>query len=191
MLKKILTAAMAAVLAVSMAGCSKEYVMTEEDLALQKSMVGYWAADYTTDYNEFDEYGNLTKMVAVQFTEDFNYLMYNCYLTPEANYAVTYEPVSYTIENGKFKVDNGSKASYAGISISADGSKMSWINDDKTDVYVRFSAEEARLLGIEEYSAEKWESIIAAKEAGETDSSETVEDTSGNETSIEESGSEE
>ena len=171
-------AALAAVIAVSMAGCSKkEYVMTEEDLALQRSMVGFWAADYTTDYNEFDENGNLVMMVAVQFTDDFHYLMYNCYPSDVSeNYIITHEPVSYTIEEGKFKVNRNDKISYAGISISDDGSRMSWITDAKTDVYVRFSEEEAMKLGIPEYSAENWEAIKAAKETEESSVSENTEE---------------
>lgn len=154
MLKKFLAAVTAAVIAVSMSGCSKEYTMTAEDLELQKSLVGYWAADDSTGYNEYDEDGYLSMMVAVQFTDDFNYLLYNCDLVNRR--VLTYSPVSYTIENGKFKSDINGVAAYAGISISDDGTTMSWITDKKTDRYVRFTDEKARELAIPEYSPSAW-----------------------------------
>lgn len=169
MLKKILAAATAAVMAVSMSGCSK-YTMTEEDLELQRSLVGYWAADYSTGYNEFDENGNLTMMTAVQFTDDFKYLMYDCYLNEK--YVLTYEPISYTIEEGKFKVDKDGVASYAAIGISGDGMTMSWITDEGTDKYVRFSEEEAMKLGFPEYDPEMWEKMKNAPDNTESGSPE-------------------
>lgn len=163
MLKKILAALSAAVIAVSMAGCS--YEMTEEDLELQKSMIGFWAADNSTGYNEFDENGNLTLMVAVQFTEDYKYLVYHCLL--DQGQVLTYMPISYTIEDEKFKVDQNGVASYAGVSISADGRTMSWITDEKTDKYIRFTAEEADNIGIPEYYPGKYEEMFAEDEDGE------------------------
>lgn len=158
MLKKILAAAAAAVIGISMSGCSK-YEMTEEDLALQESLVGFWAADNSTGYNEFDESGRLTKMTAVQFTDDFHYLLYYYYSAATAevpSYVVTNPPVSYTIEKGNFRVDVNGLASYAAIKISDDGYTMNWITDEKTDLYLRFSDEEAAELGFPAYDPEYW-----------------------------------
>ena len=153
MIKKILAALSAAVVAVTMSGCSK-YTMTNEDLELQQSLIGIWAADDSTGYNEYDENGNITMMVAVRFTNDFNYLLYNCFLNDRQ--VLTYEPISYTIEEGKFKVERDGLASYAGVSISADGNTMSWITDSKTDVYLRLPDDRAAELGIPEYDASYW-----------------------------------
>lgn len=153
MLKKFFAALSAAALTVCMAGCS-DYVMTEEDLAIQKSLAGYWAADVSTGYNEFSEDGALTSMTAVEFTDDFHYLMHICLI--DQGYALTYPPVSYSFENGKFKVVNEGVASFAQVSVSDDGQIMYWHTDEKTDTYLRIDAETASSLGIPEYSAESW-----------------------------------
>lgn len=153
MLKKFFAFFAAAALTVCMAGCS-DYVMTEEDLAIQKSLVGYWAADVSTGYNEFSENGELTAMTAVEFTDDFHYLMHICLI--EQGYALTYPPVSYSFEDKKFKVVNEGVASFAQVSVSDDGQIMYWHTDEKTDTYRRLDAETAAGLGIPEYSAESW-----------------------------------
>lgn len=153
MLRKIFAFIAAAALTVGMAGCS-DYVMTEEDLAIQKSLVGYWAADVSTGYNEFSESGELTAMTAVEFTDDFHYLMHICLI--EQGYALTYPPVSYSFEDRKFKVVNEGVASFAQVSVSDDGQIMYWHTDEKTDTYRRLDAETAAGLGIPEYSAESW-----------------------------------
>lgn len=153
MLKKFFAFFAAAALTVCMAGCS-DYVMTEEDLAIQKSLVGYWAADVSTGYNEFSENGELTAMTAVEFTDDFHYLMHICLI--EQGYALTYPPVSYSFEDREFKVVNEGVASFAQVSVSDDGQIMYWHTDEKTDTYRRLDAETAAGLGIPEYSAESW-----------------------------------
>ncbi|MCH5193207.1 MAG: hypothetical protein J1F11_04545 [Oscillospiraceae bacterium] len=196
--KRILAAALAAVTAaaaaVSMSGCS-EYTMTEEDLELQKSLVGFWAVDDTkgqSEYNEYDENGILTMMTAIQFTDDFKYLLYQCYL--QDNYVMTFEPVSYTIEDGKFRVEENGKASYAGVSISGDGKNMSWITNESTDPYIKFSAEKAAELGIPEYDPETWKETESDGSGDGSDSAEdpaVSEDTGAEETSAEESSSDE
>lgn len=194
MLKRILAAAAAAVIAASMSGCS--YTMTEEDLALQKSLVGYWAADNSTGYNEFDENGNLTMMTAVQFTDDFNYLLYYYYpnVTGDPNepsYVVTNPPISYTIEDGKFRVESGGKASYAGISITDGGYVMNWITDEKTDLYLRFSASEAASFGFPAYDPEYWKNAETASDISGEDGSEDGSQDGNEEAGGEETGGEE
>lgn len=153
MLKKIFAVLLAAALTVCMAGCSG-YVMTEEDLAIYKSIQGYWAADVSTGYNEFDGDGNLTAMTAVEFTDDFHYLMHVCLI--DQGYALTYPPVKYSFEDKMFKVVTDGVASYAQLSVSEDGQTLYWHTDDKTDTYIRISKEDAAALGIPEYSAESW-----------------------------------
>lgn len=153
MLRKILAFIAAAALTVCLAGCS-EYVMTEEDLAIYKSIQGYWVADVGTGYNEFDENGNLTAMIVVEFTDDFHYLMHICYL--DERYALAYPPVKYSFEDKMFKVETNGVASYAQLSVSGDGQTLYWHTDDKTDTYLRISKEEAANLGVPEYSPEAW-----------------------------------
>ncbi len=153
MLRKILAFIAAAALTVCMAGCS-EYVMTEEDLAIYKSIQGYWAADAGTDYNLFDEDGSLKVMTVVEFTNDFNYLMHMCYI--DQGYALTYPPVKYSFEDKLFKVMTDGVASYAQLSVSDDGQILYWHTDDKTDTYLKISKEEAANLGVLEYSPEAW-----------------------------------
>lgn len=151
MLKKFLTAVLAAAMLICMAGCS-DYVMTAEDLEKQKSIEGCWAADDSTGYNSYDENGNIVSMIVVEFTEDFKYMLHDCYL--EEGYVMTYDPVEYSFEDEKFKVIVDGVASYAKVSVSEDGETMRWITDDKTDLYRRVSEEAAAALGIPEYDPE-------------------------------------
>lgn len=153
MFRKIFAVLTAAALTLCMAGCS-EYVMTEDDLAVYESIQGYWAADVGTGYNEFDEDGNLTAMIVVEFTNDFNYLMHICYI--DQGYALAYPPIKYSFEDKMFKVMVDGVASYAQLSVSGDGQTLYWHTDDRTDTYLRLSKEEATALGIPEYSAESW-----------------------------------
>lgn len=153
MLRKIFALVAAAAMLICLSGCS-DYVMTEEDLAIYKSIQGYWAADVGTGYNEFDENGNLTAMIVVEFTDDFHYLMHICYL--DQRYALAYPPVKYSFEDKMFKVETGGVASYAQLSVSDDGQTLYWHTDDKTDTYLRISKEEATNLGVPEYSPEAW-----------------------------------
>lgn len=153
MAKKILTAILAAAMLICLAGCS-DYVMTAEDLAKQKSIEGCWAADDSTGYNSYDENGNITQMLVVEFTSDFKHLLHICDL--QEGYVMTYDPVDYSFEDEKFKVVVDGVASYARVSINEDGSTMRWITDDKTDLYQRVSKEAAIALGIPEYDPERW-----------------------------------
>ncbi len=154
MIKKFAAVFTAVVMTLALAGCSGKYVMTEEDLALQKSIEGYWAADVSTGYNTFDENGNLTCMVVIEFTDDFNYLMHNCLL--DEGYSLSYSPVPYSFEDKMFKVVNEGVPSYARVSVSEDGNTMYWVTDEKTDTYLRLDKETAASLGIPEYTPEMW-----------------------------------
>lgn len=153
MAKKILTAVLAAAMLMCLAGCS-DYVMTAEDLAKQKSIEGCWAADDSTGYNDYDENGNITQMLVVEFTEDFKYMIHICDL--EEGYVMTYDPIEYSFKDENFKVVVDGVASYARVSVNEDGSTMRWITDDKTDLYQRVSEEAAAALGIPEYDPESW-----------------------------------
>lgn len=169
MAKKILTAILAAAAAVCLAGCSKDYVMTAEDLAIQKSIVGYWAADDSTGANLYDDYGMLTAMMVVEFTDDFKSLTHICYL--DEGYVMTYEPVSYTFEDEKFKVVVNGVASYAKISVNEDGSKMFWITNDRTDTYLRVSDEKANELSIPSYNPGTWAETGSAPDTSDASNS--------------------
>lgn len=153
MLKKIFALIAAAAMLICLSGCS-DYVMTEEDLAVQKSIEGYWVADSSTGYNEFAEDGTLTLMTVVEFTDDFHYLLHKCLLNE--GYALTYPPVAYSFEDQKFKVVTDGVPSYARLSVSDDGQAMQWYTDEKTDSYLRLSKEDAASFGIPEYSPEAW-----------------------------------
>ncbi|MDE6598491.1 MAG: YgdI/YgdR family lipoprotein, partial [Oscillospiraceae bacterium] len=153
MFKKFFAVLTAAVLTVCLAGCS-EYVMTEDDLAIYESIQGYWAADVGTGYNVFDEDGTLISMSVVEFTDDFNYLIHICYV--KQGYALSYPPTKYSFEDKLFKVMTDGVASYAQLSVSDDGQTLYWHTDNKTDTYIRIEQEEAKSLGIPEYSAESW-----------------------------------
>lgn len=153
MSKKIFAAVVSAIMLVCMAGCS-DYVMTEKDIAKQRAMVGYWAANDSTGYNAYDADGNLTNVMVVQFTEDYKYLTYDCDLVSQ--FTSTYEPIGYTIEDENFRVDVKGVASYAKVTISDDGETMSWYTNEKTDIYNRLSEEAAAAMGIPEYDPDMW-----------------------------------
>lgn len=165
MLKKIIAGIVAAVFTVMLAGCS-DYVMTEEDLAMQKSIQGYWCADDSMGYNSYDSEGNPTELLVVEFTNDFKYFIHECNFTDD--YVMTYDPISYSFENEMFRVDIDGVYQYAKIDVSSDGKIMKWITDDQTDTYNRMDEETARAFGIPEYDSEKW-----SEKNGETDSSES------------------
>lgn len=149
---KIITAAFAAAaVALSLAGCS-DYVMTEEDLAVQKSIEGFWAADIDTGYDKFDESGNLVMVVVFEFTEDFKYFMHECYVNDRST--IMYGPVEYSFENEDFRVVTDGRVSYAKINVSDDGQTMYWITDGKTETYKRITEEKAEELGIIPYDPE-------------------------------------
>ncbi|MGN0674784.1 MAG: hypothetical protein ACI4KG_03480 [Oscillospiraceae bacterium] len=173
MIKKIAAFFTAVVMALALAGCSGEYVMTEEDLALQKSIEGYWAADTSTDYNTFDENGNLICLVVIEFTDDFNYIMHNCMINER--YSMSYPPIPYSFEDKMFKVVNEGVPSYAKVSVSSDGSTMYWITDEGTDTYMRLDKETATSFGIPEYDPAKYAGTGTESGSGEDASSETQE----------------
>lgn len=166
MLKKIFALIAAAAMLICLSGCS-DYVMTEEDLAVQKSIEGYWVADSSTGYNEFAEDGTLTLMTVVEFTDDFHYLLHKCLLNE--GYALTYPPVAYSFEDQKFKVVTDGVPSYARLSVSDDGQAMQWYTDEKTDSYLRLSKEDAASFGIPEYSPEAWVTDENGNYINETD----------------------
>ncbi len=145
-IKRIAAAAVCIVLSVLFSSCSGDYVMTEEDLAIQKSLVGYWAAGNKTGYNTYDENGTIKTLFTVEFTEDFNYIIYECHI--DEGFFVSYDPIKYTFEDGKFRVDVDGVPSYAGVTVSEDGNTMYWITDQKTDQYERMSESGAIALGI-------------------------------------------
>ncbi|MDE6133202.1 MAG: YgdI/YgdR family lipoprotein, partial [Oscillospiraceae bacterium] len=123
MSKKILAAVISAVMLICMAGCSGNYVMTEEDLAVQKSIEGCWLADDSTGYNSYDGNGNFLSLTAVQFTEDYKYLLHVCMPGDgqASGYVMTYDPIAYTFEDKMFRVEIDGVASYARVSVSEDG----------------------------------------------------------------------
>lgn len=168
MARKILAAVVSAVMLICMAGCSKNYVMTEEDIAVQKSIEGYWLADDSTGYNEYDNNGNFLSLTAIQFTEDYNYLVYECMPGDgqASSYVRTYNPRAYSFEDKMFKVDVDGIASYARVSVSEDGQILYWITDEQTDRYNRLTKEQAAEMGIPEYDPATWEETEAAPEEG-------------------------
>ena len=169
--KKIYTAVsvvLAAVFAVLLAGCS-DYVMTAEDLAVQKSIEGYWLADASTGYNSYDEEGYPTEFLVVEFTNDFKYFLHVCNIAE--GYTMTDQPVSYSFRDEKFMVEVDGVPAYAKVSVSGDGQTMQWITDSQTDTYKRMDEEMARIFGIPEYDSESW-----ANQNSETDNSEGSEE---------------
>jgi len=149
---KMITAAIAAAaVALSLAGCS-DYVMTEEDLAVQKSIEGFWAADIDTGYDKFDESGNLVMVVVFEFTEDFKYIMHECFVNDRST--LVYDPIEYSFEDGNFRVVTDGRVAYAKINVSDDGQTMYWITDGKTETYKRITEEKAEELGIIPYDPE-------------------------------------
>ncbi len=172
-IKKITAAIAAAAMALSLAGCS-DYVMTEEDLAKQKSIEGFWAADIDTGYDKFDESGNLVMVTVFEFTEDFKYFMHECYVNDRSS--IMYGPVEYSFENGDFRVVTDGRVSYAKVNVSEDGQTMHWTTNDKTDTYKKLTDEQVEELGIIPYNPENG----ADTESG-SDSSDTSADTSASE----------
>ena len=170
MLKKIIAVIIAAVSAVMLAACS-DYVMTEEDLEVQRSIQGCWSAGSGTGYNTYDAEGNPTMLLVVEFTDDFKYFVHKCDM--ESGFVMTYDPISYSFKDKKFKVDVDGVASYAKVNFSDDGNIMYWVTDGGTDSYDRLTGEEARALGIPEYDREYW-----ATERAETQDSESGENDS-------------
>lgn len=173
-MKKIFAIIVSAVMLICLAGCSKNYVMTEEDIAVQKSIEGYWLADDSTGYNSYDGNGNFLSLTAVEFTADYKFLVHDCMPgDSEADgYVMTYNPVSYTIEDKMFKVDDNGTPNYARISFSEDGQILYWITDDQTDRYNRLTEEQATELGISPYDPAAWEETEANTEEGSVTESE-------------------
>lgn len=158
-MKKIFAVVVSAVMLICMAGCSGGYVMTEEDLAVQKSIEGYWLADDSTGYNEYDANGNFLSLTVVEFTSDYKYLLHICMPGDgqASGYVATYDPIAYSFEDKMFKVDVDGVASYAKVSVSEDGQNLYWITDEQTDRYGRLTAEQAAEMGIPEYNPAEWE----------------------------------
>lgn len=183
MSKKIFAAIVSAVMLICLAGCSGKYVMTDEDIAVQKSIEGYWLADDSTGYNEYDEYGNFLSLTAIQFTEDYNYLVYDCMPgdSQASAYVRTYPPRAYSFKEKMFKVEVDGVTSYARVSVSEDGQTLYWITDDQTEKYSRLTNEQASELGIPEYDPAAWEETeenpeegsVSETEAGDITESET------------------
>ncbi len=163
-LKKLTALLICIITAAAFPGCSEEKTMTAEDIALQKSMQGFWAASESTGYNQYDENGEPTYMIVVEFTDDLKYFLHECYIS-EGYVMTASDPVTYTIEDETFKTYVDGKAMYAGVSISDDGNTMYWINDDSTETYEKITDEEASELGIVKYDKETWESSRAAYES--------------------------
>ncbi len=143
------------------------YVMTDEDIALQNSMVGYWAAEGSTGYNTYDENGTLQTMIVVKFSDDFSYQLFECNMTE--GYTTAYDPIEYKIEKGKFRVDVKGVASFAGVNVSEDGKTLYWVTDQKTDQYTRMDEATAEALGILSYDETAGSSTEAASENSDTE----------------------
>lgn len=171
-MKKIFAAVVSAVMLICMAGCSGNYVMTEEDIAVQKSIEGCWAADESTGYNEYDGNGTPLSITAVQFTSDYKYLLYICMLGEggTAGYVMTYDPIAYSFEDKLFRVDVDGVPTYARISVSEDGQTLYWITDEQTDRYNRLTDEQATEIGIPPYDPAYWEEKKNSKEESVTES---------------------
>ena len=172
-MKKIFAAVVSAVMLICMAGCSGKYVMTEEDIAVQKSIEGRWLADDSTGYNEYD--GNFLSLTAIEFTSDYKYLVYECMPGDgqASGYVRTYPPTAYSFEDKMFRVDVDGIASYARVSVSEDGQTLYWITDEQTDKYNRLTDEQTAALGIPKYDPATWEETEANSEEGSV--SETAE----------------
>lgn len=191
MLKKFFAAMVSAVMLICLSGCSGKYVMTEEDIAVQKSIEGFWYADDSTGYNEYDDYGNCTALTVVEFTNDYNYLVHTVLPGDEQadGYVMTNIPIKYTFEDKTFKVDVDGVASYAKVSVSEDGSKMFWITDECTDTYNRLTEEQATSMGITPYTPEAWTETEPVSESVPEDGGNT-DSTDGSETTAAETESE-
>lgn len=173
MARKIFAAIVSAVMLICLAGCSGNYVMTEEDIAVQKSIEGFWIADDSTGYNEYDGNGNFLALTVVEFTSDYKYLVHVCMPGDEqaSGYVMTYDPIEYSFEDKTFKVDVDGIASYARVSVSEDGQILYWITDEQTDRYNRLTNEQAMGMGIPEYDPAAWEETET--EQGEVTENET------------------
>lgn len=171
-MKKIFAAVVSAVMLICMAGCSGNYVMTEEDIAVQKSIEGCWAADESTGYNEYDGNGTPLSITAVQFTSDYKYLLYVCALGEDgtAGYVMTYDPIAYSFEDKLFRVDVDGVPTYARVSVSEDGQTLYWITDDQTDRYNRLTDEQVTEIGIPPYDPAYWEEKKNSREESGTES---------------------
>lgn len=158
MIRKILAAAMAAILLLCAAGCSSEYVMTEADLALQNSMVGLWLADDSTGYNQYDTDGSFLSLTVLEFTSDYKYRVHTCMPGDGAadGYVATYSPSPYTIEKELLKVVIDGISNYAKIEVSEDGSSLYWITDDERELYTKLSDERIYELGISVYDPDNY-----------------------------------
>ena len=167
-MKKIFASVVSAVMLICMAGCSGKYVMTEEDIAVQKSIEGRWLADDSTGYNEYDGNGNFLSLTAIEFTSDYKYLVYECMPGDgqASGYVRTYPPTAYSFEDKMFRVDVDGIASYARVSVSEDGQTLYWITDEQTDKYNRLTDEQTAALGIPQYDPAVWEETEANSEGG-------------------------
>lgn len=174
-MKKIFAAVVSAVMLICPAGCSGNYVMTDEDIAVQKSIEGYWLADDSTGYNEYDGNGNFVSLTAVEFTSDYKYLLHVCMPGDgEADgYVMTYDPVAYSFEDKMFKVDVDGTPNYARVSVSEDSQILYWITEDQTDRYNRLTEEQAIELGISPYDPAAWEETETNSEAEDVTENET------------------
>lgn len=177
MLKKIFAVIVSAVMLICMAGCSGKYVMTEEDIAVQKSIEGHWLADDSTGYNEYDANGNFLSLTTVEFTSDYNYLVHECMPGDgqASGYVRTYPPTAYSFEDKMFKVDVDGVSSYARVSVSEDGQTLFWITDEQTDRYTRLTDEQAAEMGIPKYDPATWVETEGNSEGGNVTVPETGE----------------
>jgi len=145
---------------------------------VQRQLLGFWAADDSTGYNTYDENGTLSCMVVIEFTDDFHYLMYECMLNDE--YSLTYEPVAYSIEDKRFRVEVDGLGALAAVTFSEDGQTMYWQSGNKTDIYLRMTEEKARELGIPEYNPAQWTETESGTDnsdaSGTSDTSDTTAD---------------
>ncbi|MDE6595441.1 MAG: YgdI/YgdR family lipoprotein [Oscillospiraceae bacterium] len=180
-MKKIFAVIVSAVMLICLAGCSGNYVMTEDDIAVQKSIEGYWLADDSTGYNEYDGNGNFLALTVVEFTSDYKYLLHVCMPGDGQadGYVMTYDPIAYSFEDKMFRVDVDGTPNYARVSVSEDGQIMYWITEDQTDRYNRLTDERAAELGIPPYDPAYWEEKnskeenVTEPEAGDVTESET------------------
>lgn len=176
MLKKILAVILSAAALLCTAGCSKEYVMTEADLAQQKAAEGFWMSDDSTGYNQYDEYGNFLSLTVVEFTSDFNYLLHTC--MPGDEYADGYvqsgSPIHYGIERGDFMVEFDGVKSYAKVSFSDDGQTMYWDSGEETDIFHRMSDEDVAKYCIPVYDPARWAETESVGDEPEDGGADTV-----------------
>lgn len=154
MIKKITAFFVSLVMCLALTACSDEYVMTAEDLSIQKAMVGYWTADDSTGFNSYNAEGELLSTFIVEFTDDFNYLIHLCDV--ETGYVSTYPPVKYSIENELLRVIEDGAAYYAKIRVNGDEKKLYWTTDEETLIYFETDDEIVKRFGIPEYNPNEW-----------------------------------